>query len=116
MAKGHTIDIVEGTQRVTVTIDGTKVAESTRPLLLHETGIPVRYYLHPDDVDFTALRATDTRTVCPFKGEASYWTHAGPAGERVDVAWAYPDPIPEVRAIKDHLSFYDTVAEIAVAD
>ncbi|GAA0896904.1 MULTISPECIES: DUF427 domain-containing protein [Streptomyces violaceusniger group] len=115
---GHRVDVERGTQRVTVTIDGRVVAESTRPLLVHETGLPVRYYLPPEDVDLTLFEPTDTHTICPFKGEAAYWTYRGPAGEgaepRPDVVWAYPQPIEKVSEIKDHLSFYDEVAKIDV--
>ena len=113
---GHRIITVPGTQHVTVEIDGTVVADSRRPVLLYETGIPVRFYLPPDDVDLTLFEPTDTRTTCPFKGLASYRTYrgdgTGPA--RADVAWSYQDPIPAAAAIKGHLSFYDTTARISV--
>ncbi|MDI5967657.1 DUF427 domain-containing protein [Streptomyces sp. SL13] len=113
---GHTVTAVPGTQRITVEIDGRTVADSRRPVLVYETGIPVRFYLPPDDVDLTLFDATDTHTTCPFKGLASYWTLRGddthPA--RPDVAWAYEDPIPVVSGIKGHLSFYDTVAQVTV--
>ncbi|MDT3399087.1 DUF427 domain-containing protein [Streptomyces sp. B1866] len=115
MATAHRVEVVPGSQHVTVSIDGRVVAESGRPLLVYETGLPVRYYLPPQDVDLTLFQPTGTRTTCPFKGEAAYWTYVGPDGDtRPDVAWAYPEPIDAVAAIKGHLSFYDTVADIAV--
>ncbi|MFD5388842.1 DUF427 domain-containing protein [Streptomyces sp. NPDC127074] len=117
---GHRVDVEHGSQHVTVTIDGRVVAESTRPLLVHETGLPVRYYLPPEDVDLTLFQPTDSHTTCPFKGEAAYWTYRGPAGDeaepRPDVVWAYPRPIEKVAEIKDHLSFYDAVAKIDVSE
>jgi uncharacterized protein (DUF427 family) len=115
---GHRVDVARGTQHVRVVIDGRVVAESSRPLLVHETGLPVRYYLPPEDVDLTRFEPTDTHTTCPFKGEAAYWTYRGAdAGEpRPDVVWAYPEPIATVAEIKDHLSFYDTVAEVTVKE
>jgi uncharacterized protein (DUF427 family) len=115
---GHIVGTVRGSQVVTVEIDGEVVARSARPVLLSETGMPVRYYLPPEDVDLDRFEATGTRTVCPFKGEASYWTFLGAAGgqERVDVAWAYPTPIDAVAEIAGHLCFYDTVAHITVRD
>lgn len=111
---GHKVEVFEGTEHVTVSIDGTIVADSHRPLLVHETGLPVRYYLPPDDVDLAKFRPTETHTTCPFKGEASYWTYTGGGATREDVVWGYPDPLPAVAPIKDHLSFYDTIAEIKV--
>ena len=107
---GHHVRAVPGSQHIRVEIGGRLVAESSRPLLVHETGMPVRYYLPPEDVDFGLLEPTGTHTTCPFKGEASYWSFDG----RPDVAWAYPDPIDSVTQIKGHLCFYDTVADITV--
>ena len=117
-ARGHRVDVVRGTQHVTVMIDGRLVAETSRPLLVHETGLPVRYYLPPEDVDLTLFEPTDTHTTCPFKGEAAYWTYRGTGGgePRRDAVWTYPKPISAVAEIKDHLSFYDTVADIAVEE
>ncbi|WP_255952115.1 DUF427 domain-containing protein [Streptomyces odontomachi] len=103
MAKGHTITIEEGTERVRVLRDGQVVAESERPLVLHETGCPPRYYLPPQDVRTDLLTPSETHTHCPFKGTASYWSLPGAP----DTVWAYPDPKPEVAAIKDHLCFYE---------
>ena len=115
-SNGHHVVAVPGDQHVRVTVDGQLVAESTRPVLLYETGIPVRFYLPPGDVDLTLFEPTATQTTCPFKGVASYWTYRGGDGRpaREDVVWAYEDPIPTVAGIKGHLSFYDTVAEVAV--
>ncbi|MFI0729748.1 DUF427 domain-containing protein [Streptomyces sp. NPDC021225] len=117
--RGHRVEVVRGTQHVTVTIDGRVVAESRRPLLLFETGLPVRYYLPPQDVNLSLLEPTDTHTTCPFKGQAAYWTYLGEeggSGPHTDVVWAYPDPLDAVAEIKDHLSFYDTVADISVKE
>ncbi|GAA3058580.1 DUF427 domain-containing protein [Streptomyces glomeratus] len=114
---GHRVVAVRSAQTVRVTIDGRPVSSSTRPVLVHETGLPVRYYLPPQDVDLTLFEPSDTRTTCPYKGEATYWSFHGGDGTapvRTDVAWAYPDPIDSVPEIKGYLSFYDDVAEIEV--
>ncbi|GAA1915114.1 DUF427 domain-containing protein [Streptantibioticus ferralitis] len=114
---GHRVAAVPSSQHVRVEIDGRVVAETRRPVLVYETGMKVRYYLPPEDVDLTLFEPTDSHTTCPFKGVASYWTYVGD-GERskahTDVVWAYQDPIPNVEQIKGHLSFYDTVALVAV--
>ncbi|MBZ9639317.1 DUF427 domain-containing protein [Streptomyces sp. PSKA30] len=102
MTQGHTITIEQGTQRVRAVHDGQVLAESDRPLILRETGSPVRYYLPPEDVRLDLLTPSETHTYCPFKGTASYWSLPGAA----DLVWAYPDPKPGVAEIKDHLCFY----------
>lgn len=104
MAKGHTITVEQGTEHVRVVRDGQVIAESSRPLLLHETGLPVRYYLAPQDVRTELLSPSDTTTHCPFKGNASYWS----LPDAPDLVWAYPEPKDEVAEIKDHFCFYDT--------
>ncbi|WP_336318589.1 DUF427 domain-containing protein [Streptomyces lavendofoliae] len=101
---GHRITIEQGADHVRVVHDGQLVAESRRPLVLRETGCPVRYYLPAEDVRTELLSASGTRTYCPFKGTASYWSLPGSQ----DAVWAYPDPKPEVAAIRNHLCFYDT--------
>lgn len=104
MTQGHTITVEQGSQRVRVVHQGQVLAESTRPLVLKETGCPVRYYLPPEDVRTELLTPSNTTTHCPFKGDASYWSLPGAP----DLVWAYPDPKDDVAAIKDHLCFYDT--------
>ncbi|MEV6653250.1 DUF427 domain-containing protein [Streptomyces sp. NPDC051219] len=104
MTHGHRITIEPGTQHVRVVRDGQVLAESRRPLLLRETGCPVRYYLPPEDVRTDLLSRSDTHTHCPFKGDADYWSVSGGA----DLVWAYPDPKPDAAAIRDHFCFYDT--------
>ncbi|MET9530273.1 MULTISPECIES: DUF427 domain-containing protein [unclassified Streptomyces] len=104
MTTGHRITIEQGTDHVRVVREGRVLAESRRPLLLHETGLPVRYYLPPEDVHTELLTPSDTHTHCPFKGDASYWS----LPEAADLVWAYPEPLAQVAQIKDHFCFYDT--------
>ncbi|WP_432157243.1 DUF427 domain-containing protein [Streptomyces sp. bgisy153] len=110
MVQGHTITIEQGRVRVRVVHAGRVLAESDRPLVLRETGCPVRYYIPAQDVRTDLLTPSDTHTHCPFKGTASYWSLPGAP----DLVWAYPDPEPDVAAIRDHLCFYDTeVADVS---
>lgn len=102
--QGHHIDVTQGSEHVRVEIDGRLIAESSRPLLLAETGYPVRYYFPPEDVRTELLVPSDTHTVCPFKGTASYWSL--PGGPE-DLVWAYPEPHDQVAPIKDHFCFYE---------
>lgn len=97
-----------------VEVDGEVVAESTRAIELRETGSPVRYYLPPEDVRSELLRPSDTRTRCPFKGEASYHSVVTAAGEHPDVVWFYPEPKAEVEDIRDRLAFWNEKVELTV--
>jgi uncharacterized protein (DUF427 family) len=106
MASGHQITITPSNQHIEVTLDGEKLASSDRALLLEETGAPDRYYLPKEDVRTDLLRPTSTKTTCPYKGEASYWSVE--AGGRIhdDVVWSYETPIAESEQITGLLCFY----------
>jgi len=60
------------------------------------------------------LEPTATRTRCPYKGEAVYWSVQ--AGDEVatDVVWSYPYPIPEIPKIENLLAFYNEKVDITV--
>ena len=106
MASGHQFTITPSNQHIEVTLDGEKLASSDRALLLEETGAPDRYYLPKEDVRTDLLRPTSTKTTCPYKGEASYWSVE--AGGRIhdDVVWSYETPIAESEQITGLLCFY----------
>ncbi|GGQ95872.1 DUF427 domain-containing protein [Streptomyces flaveolus] len=103
MTKGHRITIERSDRHVRAVHGGQVLAESDGALVLRETGCPDRYYLPAEDVRMDLLTPSATRTHCPFKGDASYWS----LPDAADLAWAYPDPKPDVAEIKDHLCFYD---------
>ena len=104
--RGHRIEIVPSSAAVRVEIEGVVVAETTRASVLHETNLPARWYIPEADVRMDLLTPTATRTSCPFKGQARYWSAR--VGDRTvdDVAWSYPTPIPQSEAIAGYLSFY----------
>jgi uncharacterized protein (DUF427 family) len=114
MAHGHQITITPTQVHVEVSVDGVKVAESDRAVLLDETGLPTRYYLPRDDVRTELLRSTSRRTTCPFKGQASYWSVE--VGDRVhdDLVWSYERPIPEAEGITGLMCFYNERVELTV--
>ncbi|MEU1185274.1 DUF427 domain-containing protein [Streptomyces sp. NPDC005820] len=103
MTEGHTITIEQGTDHIRVVHGSHVLAETDRPLVLRETGCPVRYYIPVADVRMDLLTPSDTRTYCPFKGTASYWS----LPDAPDLVWSYPDPKPDVAAIGNHLCFYE---------
>lgn len=100
------VDVVQSSRHVRVEINGQTVADSTRPRLLFETNLPTRYYLPQEDVRMDLLEPTDTSSVCPYKGTASYWRLKGDPSGR-DVAWSYPDPIQEIPKIRGLISFFN---------
>ncbi|MFI5064654.1 MAG: DUF427 domain-containing protein [Streptosporangiales bacterium] len=114
MATGHTITTTPSTKHVVVTVGGEKLAETDRPVLLDETGLPTRYYLPREDVRTDLLRPTGTHTTCPFKGQASYWTAEVGGDVYDDLVWSYENPIPQAAEIAGLLCFYPDRAELTV--
>jgi uncharacterized protein (DUF427 family) len=108
------IDLRQSSRHVRVEIDGTTVAETTRPLLLFETNLPTRYYISREDVSEELLEPSDTHTRCPYKGTASYYSVRIGDELHPDAVWYYPEPLPEVAAIKDALAFFNERADIYV--
>src|SRR5262249_54066487 len=92
-------DILPSSRHVRVELDGVTVADSTRPTLLFETGLPTRYYMPKTDVHMQLLAPCSTSSHCPYNGQAEYWTLR--LGEAIvdDVAWSYRPPLPESQRI-----------------
>jgi uncharacterized protein (DUF427 family) len=110
----HRVDVLQSSRHVQVRTGGVIAADSHRPRLLFETGLPVRYYLPRLDVRQDLLVPALTRTRCPYKGEAVYWS-AHVAGDVVeDVAWSYPAPIPETPKIENLVAFFNEKVDIVV--
>jgi uncharacterized protein (DUF427 family) len=104
------IDILASTRHVRIESDGRLLAETSRPLQLFETGLPVRFYLPRADV-VVDLEPTDTVTYCAYKGRASYFSVPdGPA----DVAWTYHQPLREAEPVTDHIAFFNERVDIIV--
>jgi uncharacterized protein (DUF427 family) len=66
-------------------------------------------YFPRSSVREDVLRPSDTHTVCPWKGKASYYTLE--SGEHVnkDAVWFYPDPKPDAKAVRDRVAFWKGV-------
>jgi len=105
-APGWALYLEPTPKRIRAVIDGETVADSSRAMLLQESGLMPLYYFPPEDVRTDLLEPTDKHTHCPKKGDASYYTAR--VGDRVveNVAWYYPDPIEDAPPIKDLIAFY----------
>jgi uncharacterized protein (DUF427 family) len=108
------VDVIPSSRHVEVFMDGTRLADSHSPLLLFETYLPTRYYLPPEDVSFDRLTSSATTTMCPYKGVSRHWAIEGANGNETDIAWAYPDPVPENPRIKDRVCFYNERVDLVV--
>jgi uncharacterized protein (DUF427 family) len=108
------IDVLHSSRHVAVEVNGVTVADTHRPTLLFETGLPTRYYIPKVDVRMDLLTPTDTTTGCAYKGFAEYWS-VDAGGETVaDLAWSYATPLPENVKIAGLVAFFNEKADIIV--
>lgn len=110
----HRVDVMESSRRVQVSINGVQVADSHRPMMLFETGLPARYYLPKLDVRLDLLEPGDARSACPYKGRASYFHVRTDEQLAENIAWCYEAPIPEAAKIAGRLCFFDERVDVKV--
>jgi uncharacterized protein (DUF427 family) len=112
----HPITIAPTGARVTVTVAGRVIADTTRALTLQEASYPGVQYIPREDVDMTQLRRTEHATHCPYKGDAAYFSIPAGGARAANAVWSYEAPYAAVAQIKDHLAFYpDRVDRIEIA-
>ena len=66
-------------------------------------------YFPRKGVRMDLLSATSTRTRCPWKGEATYYTITVGDEVLVDAAWSYEAPRSRGRAISGYVAFWKQV-------
>ena len=84
--------------------NGAVLAESDQTVVVEGN-----HYFPPGAVHSDFLRPSDTRTVCGWKGTASYYDVEVNGQRNPDAAWFYPDPKPAAAEIKDHIAFWKGV-------
>jgi len=104
----HRVDARRSSRRIEVRSGGEVLARSERPVVVAETGLPLRFYLPREDVS-AELRPSDTTATCPYKGRASYWSLDGIE----DVAWSYEEPLESILAARDMVCFDASKVEVS---
>ena len=93
-------------RRIRIDHRGAVIADTTAAVRTIETSHPPTYYLPPADILMSALRPSARRSLCEWKGQATYFDLVV-GGETIrDAAWSYPRPTPAFASIRDHLAFY----------
>lgn len=111
----HRVDALPSDRHVRVELDGEVIAESTRPVALFETHLPTRWYLPPDDVRMDLLTPTATRSTCPYKGHAHYWSVRAGGTDHDDLAWGYDDLLDDgPHPVKGHVCFFDEHVDMVI--
>jgi uncharacterized protein (DUF427 family) len=105
----HRVAVRPSSRTVRLELDGVLLAESSRPTLVFETGLPTRFYLPREDV-IVELLPSERRSTCAYKGHARYYSVEGSE----DLIWSYPEPLKEVRELAGLMAFYDDVLDVYV--
>jgi uncharacterized protein (DUF427 family) len=85
---------------------GAVLGESSAALELSEAGLPDMLYFPREDLAMALMEPSPTRSTCPKKGEAVYFSIHTESGVIADAGWSYEDPIPEAAEIAGHIAFY----------
>lgn len=108
----HRIDVRQSSRHLVVKGGARLVAETTRPLVLYESGFAPRWYVPRQDIDETALTPVDGQTFCPYKGLASYYDIAN----HKKAAWSYVQAWPEAARISNLVSFEPDEIDVFLDD
>jgi uncharacterized protein (DUF427 family) len=101
----HRVDCRPTKRHLCVSVNGTVLVDTHDTVIVFETALEPRLYVHPSHVRADLLRQTDTSTYCNYKGFATYWSAVSNDAVVEDVGWSYQDPPPEGLPIKGFLSF-----------
>lgn len=109
------VDALRSTRTVRIELDGIVLAESDAPVMVFETGLPVRYYLNRTEVSWEHLEPSATVTRCPYKGTTTgYWSVVLDGAAHSDLAWSYDFPTRELLPIAGLVSFYNEKVDVFV--
>ena len=64
------------------------------------------HYFPPDSLNRAFFSDSDTHTVCPWKGTASYYSITVDGKTNTDAAWVYAEPKEAASQIADHVAFW----------
>jgi uncharacterized protein (DUF427 family) len=112
----HRVDCRPTKRHLSASVNGTVLVDTHDTVIVFETALEPRLYVHPSHVRTDLLRRTETSTYCNYKGYATYWSAVSDDTVVEDIAWSYEDPPPESLPIKGFLSFdgsrVDVLAEL----
>jgi uncharacterized protein (DUF427 family) len=88
--------------------NGEVIAESDDTIVIEGN-----HYFPPDSVKSDFLTDSETHTVCPWKGTASYYNILVNGEVNADAAWYYPEVSEMAKGIKGYVAFWKGVEVIS---
>jgi uncharacterized protein (DUF427 family) len=84
--------------------NGAVLAESA-----HTEVVEGNHYFPADAIKPDYFKPSNTHTVCPWKGTASYYTVEVDGKTNADAAWYYPETKDAAKNITGHVAFWHGV-------
>ena len=84
--------------------NGQILAESNDTVIIENN-----HYFPNESVNMEFFSKSDTNTICPWKGTASYYNLIVNSEENTDAAWYYPEPKDAAKRIKNYVAFWKGV-------
>jgi uncharacterized protein (DUF427 family) len=97
--------------RMQAIFNGTVIADSDKTVVVEGN-----HYFPISSARQDLLTPTDTHTVCPWKGTASYYTVTAGDQTAPDAAWYYPTPSDAAKQITGHVAFWRGVKVVPADD
>jgi uncharacterized protein (DUF427 family) len=97
---GRTAATSDGLSMIEAKFNGQVIARSE-----HTVVVDGNYYFPPADVESRFLRRSRMKSLCPWKGIASYYTVDVEGAHGRNAAWTYRHPLPLARQVKNHVAF-----------
>ncbi len=84
------------------------IAESNETIVVEGN-----HYFPRNSVNDKYLISSEMHSVCPWKGNASYFSLEVDGKINSDAAWYYPEPKEKATEIKNHLAFWKGVKVVS---
>ena len=84
--------------------NGKVIAESNETIIIENN-----HYFPANSINKEFFESSETNTVCPWKGKASYFSINVDGVENIDAAWYYANPKSMAEDIKSYVAFWKGV-------
>ncbi|MFO8022333.1 MAG: DUF427 domain-containing protein [Perlabentimonas sp.] len=81
--------------------NGKVIAESSNTVIVEGN-----HYFPMESVKREFLVDSETKSICPWKGTASYFSIKIDGRINADAAWYYPNPKEKAKNIENHVAFW----------
>lgn len=99
-------------ERITITLNGSRILETTDSVRVLETSHPPVYYVPAAAFANGVLRPVAGTTMCEFKGTAHYLS----IGTAERAAWEYRTPRPGYEALVGRVAVYPSAMDECTVD